>query len=327
MLFNVYPNIEDINDQVRNRYYNCENSHKCDWYVSELIDGVPFIFYTDYKTKEVKVGNGKAFLKKDDNYYDWDEVLKLHREWLIDASTQYQQDLIVYGKLVGGKYKDQKLGVHIPSVCEYAVHNDFVVHDVQNTDGFASLMDLEIIADKNILTMAPVLFKGSFIKSWCFPENNLSALSFQYELPINFKNQMKGIVVRPLYHMLCQNKMIIAKKLNKMYTNVIGSHDTDDRKKEVPLTDLEIKQIASFIFNISTNMNLIDIVISVNGGFNHGEIDKLSGKHTQLLLDKVNYIKYNLCSSKQQNEINIELNALAREKLLAIWRVSPSKSA
>lgn len=317
----AYAKIESISDSLRNSYNSCENSHKCDWYASEMIDGAHLALYSDASSNTIRAATRKRFLNDKDIYYNFKEHIALHKDWLHELSKMLNQPIIVYGKIAGGKYGKQGMGVHVPSVCEYSIHNDFIIHDVKTPNGFIACHELESLAKKYLLTLAPKLYVGSFAKIWSFPENNLSVIPFEHDLPVNLKNEMKGIVVRPIYSMLCYNKRIIAKKLNRKY---IGKNITIN--KEVPVLTKELKEIAEYINNIALTLNIVDAVISINGGFNYGEIDKLAGKCTQKAIERIAYDRYKLLDADRKNLVNKELNNLAKEQLLAIWRSEPVSS-
>lgn len=314
MMLQKYSKIETLNASILSKFRIAPNSHKCDWIVTEMIDGDHLALYGDYDTGFFKASTRKRFLKDLDVYSAWKDTVDLHKNWVMLLSQQLRSPVIVYGKMTGGHYRGKHRDTLINTVAEYSLQNDYIIHDIKVKGGFIAAHELENVSHTHVLTVAPVLWKGSFNKVIGFPENRLSAVPFLYELPVQWDNEMKGIIMRPIYDMNVGSTRLIMKKLNRKYKEKGYSH-----YKPVILTEA-LTKIAVDMYIEACSKKLLDAVLIAQGGYRYNEIDRVTGKYVKLLLDKVNHLKYNLLTNKERSLIHKELNGLCKEQLLRLYR-------
>lgn len=313
MNFDYYPSIDNINDSLRTRYVSSNMPIKCDWYITEMLDGAHLALYANHKEGFFAAASRNKFLSDTDSYYNYKETAALHKTWVMALSKLVKSPITVYGTMIGGKYKNQSLGTKINSVCEYMPHNDFVVHDIKMIGGFISGKELITCSQRHTFTLAPILYHGNFSKVWNYPENNLSAVPFLQELPIKLSNEMKGIVVRPIFSLKAHHSFMIAKKLNRKY---IGK-----KEDATPLivTDLLV-EIADEMENKATKLCILDAIMIACEGFDFAEINKIAGRYAQRIISQVDNLEYNALTLNEKYLVNRELNRIAKEKLTMFYR-------
>lgn len=314
MMLQKYHKIVNINSHVLSKFRGVTNTHKCDWAVTEMVDGDHLAFYADKATNFFKASTRKRFLKDSDIYSVWKETVELHKEWIMAVSQKLDSPIIVYGKLIGGSYKGKSKGCKIKTVAQYCTHNDFVIHDIKVKGNFIAMHELENLARTYQLTIAPILWKGAFNKVQGFPENRLSAIPFLYELPVIWTNEMKGVVMRPIYAMHVGCNQLIMKKLNRDYIQ-------QRTHVYVPVTLTELlMEVAEDMIEEAERLTLLTKVITANNGYSYNDIDKLTGKFVKLVLDKVIIVKYNALTNKERSLVHKELNKYAKVELASMLK-------
>lgn len=318
MQFKKYESVPDLIEGNIHSYTLNNNLNKLNWYVTELIDGDPLALYCDAKKGVYKGATKYRFLEDNENYSCAQLILELYKDFAFKFSELKKAPVIFYGMLMGGKYGDKKKGAHhVPTACEYAAYNDFIVHDIVINNVFIDLSELEKIAVKHTLNIAPVLYKGHADKCFNFPANLLSAVPFTTKLPTNYTNEMLGVVVRPSVEVTIGDFRVLSKKRNKLYVRTTKVNET---KILEGINMTTIDNIAIEMENQAVNINVMGALSGFSNEFNQANINYLTGKYVKALLDKVIYHKYSLLTSDEKHLVHKELNNLARPKIIAIVR-------
>lgn len=311
-----YPKIPTLNSAVMNRFYNHSKTKEIDWLVTEFIDGDHMALYADHKTKEFRIATRNRFLDNHDSYSCTGDISHLYKEWALTLSGKENTPIIVYGKAVGGTYNNHYKGIPIKTVCEYLDFNEFIIHDIMLPGlGFVGLDTLEKIAADCAVRTAPILYHGVYSNACGFPEDKLSAVPFMCGMEPKYDNEMKGIVIRPLYDLTHGLDRVIMKKLNRKY---IGRKP--EVKKETLLTDTLV-EIAVYIDSTAMRLRTLDSVIAESGSFTYEDVKKVSGKFVLASLDKVSYVKYNLLDRIEKHLVHKELNRIAEDRLRTLLRL------
>jgi hypothetical protein len=309
--FEYYDKIEPVNDVNVNKYRTETRTYGQKWRVLEQVDGDHLALYADAKNEVYRAATRHRFLNEKDYHSDWLNQAKLNHRWLMALSASMERPLITYGKMVGGMYKGKSLGKHIKTVCEYCPQNEYILHDIKVKEGFLSQNEVKLLADKFHLGTAPILYEGQFSKAICYPENKLSMIPFMFSQDPIYTNQMKGIIIRPVYDM-CLNgtsKHMLLKKLNRSY---IGKSLITVTK---PVLTSIIIEIAQYMDNEAMKLNLLDKVIIEGVAFSSADIGKITGQYTQSVIDTVRYLKYNMLLKEERKLVHLELNRIIAKRL------------
>lgn len=306
--FKMYPQIEVANDLVAHKIRSHPDTLNVSWAVTEFIDGDHLAIYANHKHNEFKASaRAKEINISSTTYSDAKDVIKMHRDWLMEFSRELGSAVTIYGKMVGGHYgTDTKRGIWISSACEYMPTNDYIIHDIKVPAGYIGLTELEQIGKKYLLTTVPVLFRGKFASANCYPEDNLSMVPFIKKLPVNYDNEMRGIVIRPIVDLYINNKLVIVKRMNRKYSATSAK----------PLTINEtLIDIAQYMDAQAMLSNVFDAALVECGSWGKNDISRVAGKYVQILLDNVTYIKYSFLKKNEKNLVHKELNSIALQRL------------
>lgn len=310
-----YAKLPYLDNILLQRYRQNPTARDMKWVVMEMLDGDHLALYANAQLQTFKAATRKRFLAKEEDYSDCKETIAMHRDWVVRLSTQLKRQIIVYGKMVGGHYKEATFGKNIKTVCEYMPHNDFIVHDIKTNEGFLSHYELLKIADINLVTLTPTLYEGKLDEVIKCPANQLSTIPFLHNLAVNYKNEMKGIVIKPKYELKLSNDRVIFKRLNKRY---IGKEVI---KPRVEITEA-LLDIAAIMHQEAMTLDILDSTIIEVGGLSHTHVNHVAGLYVSSLLDIVNYIKYNILTVDQKRIVNSELNRLALLSLRTLLKAA-----
>lgn len=317
-MFSYFTKIQKVNDIITATYTKHHQAKFADWYVTELVDGQHLALYANHSTNEFQVANRARFLdlahEEDRDYACIDAIIPLYKEAMMQLSKRKRSPITFFGVVTGGRYAGTYKGTVIDTVCDYMDYNDFIIHDVKIASSYLGIMALEKLAQDAVLNIAPVLYKGKLQEAYCYPENLLSAVPFmsQFDMPIVFNNEMKGVVIRPSYDITIDNRRAIIKKINPKYL-------TSD---VVIVSNATLMEIANYIDGEAEKLGVMSAVINAIGNVGYGQVDKVAGRYVSTAVDKVSYIKYTLLEKKQRKVVNKELSKLAKDKLLAILRAA-----
>lgn len=310
-----YPKIPTVSEFLMKRFHSHPRTKLNDWCVTEFIDGDHLALYGDFKNKEFKMATRNKFITPDMNYSAAGEMGLLYKDLAMNMSSKEQTPVVVFGKCVGGHYNGKQAGIPIKTVCEYTQFNELIIHDIYlPKGGFIGLDILENIAELQFLKTAPIIYQGNYAAACGFPENSLSAVPFTSGEKVLFDNEMKGIVIRPIYDLTSGKDRVIMKKLNRKY---IGKQD---KRKDPELTDTLV-EIAAYIDNQGQQLHVLDAVIAAYGTYGYSEIKRVSGRYVTSLLDKVTYLKYNMLDKAGKHLVHKELNRIAEDRLLHLLRM------
>lgn len=311
-----YPKISPLNTSIMNRFSEHPQAKACDWVVTEFIDGDHLAMYADYKTKEFKLATRNKFIQSYMNYSCSAEIGELYKDSLLKLSDKEDSPIVVFGKLIGGHYANKTAEIFIKTVCEYGQFNDVIIHDIYIPKiGFIGLDVLEQLGETYTFRTAPILYHGEYVHCCGFPENSLSAVPFMVgEKPL-FDNEMKGIVIRPVYDMFMRKDRMLMKKLNRRY---IGKLDMKKKKPELTNT---LTDIAAYMHNESMQLGVLNKIITEYGEFNYVEVKRVAGRYVANTIDKVPYIKYNMLDKLGKHLVHKELARIAEDKLREIVRL------
>lgn len=309
-----YHKINRVNDLLLAAYRFEPKVTGTKWMVTELLDGDHLALYADYAKNIYKAASRNRFVYEDDHYGAANEIAFNHKAWLMEFSKSMQQPVVVYGTVIGGSYYGNAQGIPIIGKVQYSPINEFFIHDVKLNYGFVPYGRLELMAQRFGLDLAPPLYEGSFSTAICYPENKLSYVPFMRNLKPNYKNEMKGIVVRPVVSIVDKyNKPFILKKLNRKLddSRIIGP------KPKLHLTET-LNDIAEHIMNEAMLENILDYTLTEIGAFDLADLSRVAGVFVQNILNNVAYVKYTLATNKEKNLINKELHRLAVHNINAI---------
>lgn len=309
MILKRYDCVPRVNDILMARFRRHPRASAMHWAVMELIDGDHVALYYNYTTKEFKVSARNKFVFESDNYSCSKEIISLYKEWVVLMGEVEKSDIVVYGKAVGGQYKKSGTGVSIKTVCSYMEDNGFIIHDIHINGSFVDVMKLQTIAKDNMLTVAPLLYTGTMNKCFGYPENGLSAIPFMLDLPADYENEMKGIIIRPIYNLTDGAQRIIMKKLNRAY---IG---WTEKKKPSPVITESLIDVALWMDNAAMRMTLMDAILFAVGDVTTGDVKRVAGRYVSTCIEKINYVKYNILHKEEKRLVHKHLNKLAEERI------------
>lgn len=308
MKYRAYGTISDRTDALIDLFKEHPRANSVTWVVQELMDGYPVALYADHLFNSFQVSNGSKFLSVQDKDYGWGAVARLFRKVALDYSHEVKMPVIIYGTLLGGSYPNvRNFGPKIPSVCEYAPHQEFVVHDIRFAAGyghFINMFQLQNFSSKYAIKLAPILYSGNFGAAIKYPDNKLSALPFMHKLAVLKDNQMKGIVIRPAVELedSTQYRMIM-KSVNPKYAKVSVCAD-------------RIREIAASMFEVSYTDETIESAFIESGSWSLADADRVAGLLVKKMLDTATHVQYSYLINGDQNLVNKELNRLVKEAVV-----------
>lgn len=315
MKLEVFDRIEDATDALIEGFKVEKRSLYMDWAVEEFLDGTHLAIYVDGKNKEFKISYRSKFINEQAYDTGWKEVVRLYKSMYLEMSSALKVPVIIYGKLLGGRYGKTKMGHEIRTVCDYTPYNEFFVHDIKLPHGFMSVREREQTAEKYAIHTAPILYMGNIDKAIAYPNNKLSVIPFISSQTVMKDNEMRGTVIRPAFNLPVggTGKRYITKRVNTRY--VIYMPRKDATKHSV------LVGIAQDLSIAATVEKLLDETIAEVGGYDRDTISVMAAKYVQNIVDIIPNVKYDLLNEEEQNEVKKQLNRMALTHLDTLLRI------
>jgi len=301
MQFKRFNDIEGTHRQKTMDFILSEGYGGGDWSVSEKVHGANFSIW--YDGEIMKAGKRSSFLDTrgtGENFYNYVKVLEDNRERIITLynyimSTKGDWDtttleIVVYGEIMGGNYPHPDITKNltaksVQSGIYYSPDNHFYVFDITVNGEYLHLNFANNLFDHLGFLYAKELFHGTLSEALKFPNDGLSQIYKEFDLPelkagMMGKNKngedniniMEGVVLRPVQPVILKSgsRVIFKNKNNKW------SEHNQTKKPKAPSEPLQ-RQAQLVYEDVSAYLseNRLHNVISKFGEVKQKEFGKL----------------------------------------------------
>lgn len=226
-----------------------------DWVVMEKVHGAQFSIY--YDGSSLRASTRTAFLEDGDDFYNWKEVLEEHREnmqnlyklvkeTMPDASNFPGLAIIVYGELFGGSYPHPdvlriKTAKRLQKGVFYHPGNLFYVFDLRVNEKYLTVDQANPLFEQAGFFYAKTLFRGTMDQCLKHPNEFPSKISQWLNLPTIEGNNAEGIVIKPIDPRFMGNgDRIIIKSKNEKFKEKKAKKKRP-KVEEEPLSETAVK--------------------------------------------------------------------------------------
>ena len=322
MGFRKYPSIENTYREKAIKDIKKFGFDLGTWVVTNKVHGANFSFWCD--GENVICAKRTGFLKPDDNFYEYQNILENYKDRVLKATKDIQKDLndnvlvVFYGEIFGGSYPHPdvvvktKMGVKVQKGVYYAPLNDFYLFDVTYNGRYMTHNAVEQIGKDYGFIYAEPLFTGTFEECLNFDPVFEDPIYKVYGFPKIEDNMSEGVVIKPVVPAFFPNgARCILKKKNPKFNE--KTKKKKRVKKEIPAHLKEkIESVSVYVTE-----NRLKNVLS------HGEVigQKDFGKLMKLFVtdileeyEKDNGSIYNgVEDRKEKNVINKALNKMCAD--------------
>ena len=267
-----------IENSYREKFINMVREHEYDapdikWVATEKIHGGNFSVWVD--KDEIKPAKRTSFIEKDEFFFNYELIMEKYSE---DARKLYKyfknihpnlNQIAIFGELFGGTYphpdvSNDKCGKKVQKGIYYCPHNELYIYDIllifgDNTKNrhvtWTELIE-SLTYTKSKLKTPKVLFIGTFDEMLALPNDELSEVYKDFDLPPIEDNIMEGYVFMPVEDLYFRDKSRVAfKNKNKKW-----EEKTKAPKKQLKEVNEAIKPIVEEISMYVTENRLRNVL-------------------------------------------------------------------
>lgn len=201
---------------------------KIPYVVQEKAHGANFAIYID-DVLEYKFAKRTNFIGEDESFYQYEDIFKYKKrftELFVDVGAMKNFDyIVIYGELIGGSYPHKDVNkANTPTIQKgvfYTPNIEFYGYDIRIRKGDSeSFLDYDTVSrlfKKHQIPFANKLFEGNLDECLNYPNDGLSQIYKQFNLPPIENNIMEGVVIKPVYDDRINGQRIILKNKNEKF--------------------------------------------------------------------------------------------------------------
>ncbi|MCB9226304.1 MAG: RNA ligase, Rnl2 family [Chitinophagales bacterium] len=291
MKFKKYNSIENSYQKkvIEQIYFHGFNNHI--FVVQEKVHGANFSFITD--GNEILCAKRSGFLAKDEQFYNYQYVLKNHKERILKLFKKVKkiykniETISIFGELFGGFYPHDKVAqaanmTMVQKGIHYCPENDFYAFDILvNTETYLDVETCNKLFEETGFFYAKTLKKGTLKTVLKYPNLFISNIPKWKGLPTIKNNTCEGIIIRPETPLVFGNgSRVILKNKNEKWAEKV-------KKQKVERIDMPLTEDARNAWNnleCFITSNRLKNVLGKEGEFEAKMIGKLIGLMAQDVL-------------------------------------------
>lgn len=196
---------------------------KDNWVATEKLHGAHFLVCVQEQI--VQFGKRKAWLKADDSFFGWQLIKNEIENQAISISKSLNQNVIIYGELIGGHYPHQDV-IPVPGLSAiqtgiwYSPQIHWVVFDVlilssSEEDYFLAYNEVESLAKELSFLIPPFVQRGKLTDLNNISIEFVTRFPKLFNLPTIDNNIAEGIVIKPDLRFKLSERPIIKRKIPK----------------------------------------------------------------------------------------------------------------
>lgn len=245
--------------------------------VQEKIHGSNFSIWIN--ENEVKYAKRSAFLGKDSDFYNFQQVMMdfngpiqlIQKDFINqpfhfeDGSTENIEQICIYGELCGGKYEgytsQHRETKVVQKGIQYHPDNLFLAFDMTLNNKVIDYEKFLEILDQYQIPYIPSLFKGTLEDCLSYPNNFLTTLPSKYGLPDLEGNICEGVVIKSYTPIVNEDGMfhLMLKNKNEKWKEIEETANKKDKEKKLNLPD-NLKAILDDLSRYITENRLNNVV-------------------------------------------------------------------